>query len=149
AHQAPRLITRRYRAAPVRLRPLILCVLSVSSGTAVLAAQTTNNEVRPEADVYVQVQPMIRIQWMAPFTGNLTTGDWRALPTFFVETALKPVLRRRLRKEADVYKDRYLTFKAGYRYRTDLASGGSAHENRGILEFTSRFPLPWNLFVSD
>jgi hypothetical protein len=92
---------------------------------------------------------MIRIQLMSAFGGNLTTGDWRAEPTIFVETSLKPVLRRRLRQQPDVYRQRYLTFRVGYRYVTDLASGGSAHENRGILEVISRYPLPLHLVISD
>jgi hypothetical protein len=132
-----------------RLRSSILCILAVYAGTTGSSAQGTDSEVRPESDIYVQLQPMIRIQFVSSFNGNLTTGDWDADPTFFVETALKPVLRRHLREEPDVYQDRYLTFRAGYRYRTDLASGGSAHENRAILELISRFPLPWNLVISD
>jgi Protein of unknown function (DUF2490) len=134
---------------PARLRSTILCILAVYAGATVSSAQGTSSEVRPESDVYVQLQPMIRIQFQNSFSGNLTTGDWHADPTFFVETALNPVLRRRLRQQPDVYRDRYLTFRAGYRYRTDLASGGSAHENRAILEVISRYPLPGHLVISD
>jgi Protein of unknown function (DUF2490) len=134
---------------PARLRSSILCILAVYTGTTISSAQGTNTEVRPESDVYVQLQPLIRLEFVTSFGGNLTTGEWDTDPTFFVETALKPVLRRHLRQEPDVYKDRYLTFRAGYRYRTDLASGGSAHENRGILDLIARFPLPWNLVISD
>jgi Protein of unknown function (DUF2490) len=136
------------RYLPTAAHP-ILCILFVSVGTTVASAQDTSGEIRPESDIYVQLQPMIRIQFVGSFSGSLTTGDWQATPTFFVETALKPVLRRRLRQQPDVYRDRYLTVRAGYRYRTDLASGGSAHENRGILELISRYPLPWHLVVSD
>jgi hypothetical protein len=118
-------------------------------GVTAPPAQDTGSEVRPEFDVYIQLEPMIRLQLMDYFTGDLTTNDWQAAPTFFVETALKPVLRRRLRQEPDVYRNRYLMFGAGYRYRTDLSSGGSAHENRGILDLTSRYPLPWHLVISD
>jgi hypothetical protein len=114
----------------------------------VSSAQGTSSEVRPESDVYVQLQEMIRIQFQNYFSGSPTTGVWRANPTFFVETALKPVLRRRLRQDPDVYRNRYLTLKAGYRYGTDLA-GGHSHENRAILELNSRYPLPWHLVISD
>ena len=54
-----------------------------------------------------------------------------------------------MRDEPDVYRNRYLTFRAGYRYRTSLAGGDSGSENRGILEVTSRYSLPWQLVVSD
>jgi Protein of unknown function (DUF2490) len=128
---------------------MILFLLFTPVGVAVSPAQNTGTKVRPEFDVYIQLEPMIRLQFQGFFSGDLNTNDWQAAPTFFVETALKPVLRRRLRQEPDVYQSRYLTFAAGYRYRTDLASGGSAHENRGILELTSRYPLPWHLVISD
>jgi len=126
---------------------VLLCILSVPAGAT--SEQNTSGEVRPESDVYLQLQPMIRLHLQNAFGGILTTGDWRAEATFFVETALKPILRRRLRKQPDVYQNRYLTFKAGYQYGTNLAGGHSAHENRGILEATSRYPLPWNLVISD
>jgi len=115
----------------------------------VSSAQDTVSEVRPEFDVYLPVTPMIRVNLTNYFRGNLTTDAWQTNTTFFVETALKPVLRRRLRQQPDVYRSRYLTFSAGYRYRADLTDSGSAHENRGILEFTSRYPLPGRLVISD
>jgi hypothetical protein len=132
-----------------RLQSAMVCFVAVCAGTAVSSAQGTSSEVRPEANVYLQLNPRIRIQLVSAFGGDLTTGDWQADSTFFVETALKPVLRRRLRQHPDVYRDRYLTFRAGYRYRTDLASGGTAHENRGILEVVSRYPLPGHMVISD
>jgi hypothetical protein len=127
---------------------MILFLLFTPVGATIASGQDTGTEVRPEFDVYIQLEPMIRLQFQGFFSGDLTTNDWQAAPTFFVETALKPVLRRRLRQEPDVFRKRYLTFGAGYRYRTDLASGGSAHENRGILQLTARYPLPWHLVIS-
>jgi hypothetical protein len=124
-------------------------LLFISMGVTAPTPQDTGSEVRPELNVYLQLDPMIRLQFQGSFTGDLTTNDWQAAPTIFVETALKPVLRRRLRQEPDVFRKRYLTFGAGYRYRTDLASGGSPHENRGILQLTSRYPLPWHLVISE
>jgi len=134
---------------PARLQCAILWMLALCAGAAVSSAQVTNSELRPESDIYLQLGPMMRLQLDMPFSGNLTTSDWDADPTFFVETALKPVLRRRLRQQPDVYRDRYLTFRAGYRYQTGLSSGRSAHENRGIMDLISRYPLPWHFIVSD
>ena len=59
------------------------------------------------------------------------------------------MFRRELRDRADVYRNRYLTFRAGYRYRTSLTPGASVSENRGIVEVTPRYLLPWQLVVSD
>ena len=47
------------------------------------------------------------------------------------------------------YRNKYLTLRAGYRYQTSLTNGHSASENRGILELTSRYLLPWQLLISD
>ena len=131
------------------MRCVIGYSLAILAASTVSSAQNTNSELRPETDVYVQLNPVIRIQFMNLFSGNLTTGKLEGNPTFWVETALKPVLRRRLRQQPDVYRSKYLTFRAGYRYRTDLGSGSSPHENRGILELTSRYSLPWHLIISD
>ena len=139
----------RHLTTPARLWCVIPCSLASFVGAAVSSAQDTGSEVRPELNLYLQLEPMIRVQLQSLFVGNLTTNDWHANFTFFVETALKPILRRQLRQEPDVYRNRYLTFTAGYRYRTNLANGGSTHENRGILEFTTRYPLPWRMVISD
>jgi Protein of unknown function (DUF2490) len=145
-HRTTQDMNGHYPKAPAGLRSVILCICA---GTKIASAQNTGTELRPELDLYLQLEPMIRIQFQNAFVGDRTTDDWRAEFAFFVETALKPVLRRRLREEPDVYRSRYLVFRAGYGYRTPLADGGSAHENRGILELTSRYPLPGHLVISD
>src|SRR5215475_10398926 len=117
-----------YLTTPARLWCVILCSLSPFMGAAGSSAQDTGSEVRPELNLYLQLEPMIRVQFQSLFVGNLTANDWRANFTFFIETALKPILRRQLRQEPDVYRNRYLTFSAGYRYGTNLANGGSTHE---------------------
>jgi Protein of unknown function (DUF2490) len=142
-------MTGRYVATPARWRGVILYCVSLLMSTTVSPAEDTGFEVRPEFDFYLQLEPMIRIQFTNSSVGDLTTDDWQTNITFFVETALKPVLRRHLREEPDVYRNRYLTFSAGYRYRTGLAGSSSPRENRGILELTWRYPLPSHLVISD
>lgn len=112
------------------------------------AGQDSEFQIRPELNTYVQVQPMLRLQFQNLFIGDTNTANWHGNFTFFAETALKPVLRRRLRNQPDVYKRRYLTFGAGYRYRIAMPGSGTATENRIILDLTARYPLPLNVFLS-
>lgn len=62
---------------------------------------------------------------------------------------IKPALRRELRNRPDVYRNKYLIVRAGYRYQNTLTAGHSAAENRGILELTSRYQFPLQLVVAD
>lgn len=134
--------------AIVRRPALILCLLSLC-GWSIPAAGQSAREFWPEVGVYIQQGPAIRIEFVDSASSNPITHDWLGNFTFYVETALKPVFRRQLIDRADVYRHRYLTFRAGYRYRTSLTPGASVSENRGILDVTSRYLLPWHLVVSD
>jgi hypothetical protein len=78
-----------------------------------------------------------------------STGDWSGNFALYVQTALKPTLRRELRDHPDVYRNKYLLLRAGYRYQTSLTNGQAAPEHRGILEVTSRYKLPWEIVISD
>jgi hypothetical protein len=127
---------------------LALCLLSVGQWTIPAVAQSTGDEFRPELGIYIQEGPLIRLEFVDSFQRK-STGDWRGNFAFYVQTALKPALRRELRDHPDVYRDKYLTMRAGYRYQTPLASGQGAHEHRGILELTARYKLPWEIVISD
>jgi len=135
--------------AIVRRPALILCLLSLWALSIPAAGQSASGEFWPEIGIYVQQGPAIRIEFVDSASSSPTTHDWLGNFTVYVETALKPVFRRELRDRADVYRNRYLTFRAGYRYRTSLTPGASVSENRGIVEVTPRYRLPWQLVVSD
>src|SRR5690242_13376120 len=99
----------------LRIGCAALCIVFTASESRLLSAQETGSELRPEVDAYLQLSPQVRIEWMDAFTGSFPGDEWQANPTFFIETALKPVLRRRLRREPDVFRKRFLTFRGGYR----------------------------------
>jgi Protein of unknown function (DUF2490) len=128
---------------------LAVCVASVCRWVIPTAAQTTGNEFRPELGVYIQQGPQLRIDLENSFYGDLTTGDWRGHFAVYINAALKPFFRRELRKDPNVFRNKYLTMRAGYQYSTTLAGDSSPHENRGILELTSRYSLPWQFVISD
>lgn len=127
---------------------LTLSFLTVAAWEVRLDAQTTGYEIRPELGFYIRQGPQIRIEVVDSFVGDPSTHSWDGRFAFYVNTALKPVLRRDLRDNPNVYQNKYLTFRAGYRYQTSLTNN-SATENRGIVELTSRYELPWQVVVAD
>ena len=130
-------------------KTLAFCLLSAGVWSVPAAGQSTGGEFWPELGIYVQQGQLIRLEFVASASSNPNTDSWQGNFTFYVESALKPVFRRQLRDEPDVYRNRYLTFRAGYRYRTSLTPGDPVSENRVILEVTSRYRLPWQLVVAD
>jgi uncharacterized protein DUF2490 len=113
------------------------------------AAQSTGDELRPEIGFYLQQGSQIRLEFIDFFRNDPSTSGWRGDFGFYVNAALMPVFRRELRRRPDVFRDKYLTVRAGYRYQTSLSGGHSSAESRGILEFTSRYLLPGQFAISD
>ncbi len=127
---------------------LALCLLAAGQWIIPAAAQSSG-EFRPELGLYIQQGPLIRFDLVDSFSGTQSTHDWQGDFALYIETALKPVFRQELRERPDVYRDKYLALRAGYRYQTSLTNTNSPSENRGILELTSRYMLPWQLVISD
>lgn len=113
------------------------------------AAQSTSTQYRPELNVYLEKGETFRVVFDDLITGTQSTKSWQGYFTSYVETALKPVFRRNLREHPDVYRDRYLSMRAGYQYQTGLSSNNNTSGNVGILELTSRYHLPLDLVASD
>jgi hypothetical protein len=113
------------------------------------SAQNTSFQFRPELDIFVQQGDALRFEVDNFATGTETTGSWVGNFAYNVETALKPVLRRNLREDPDVYRSRYLTLGGGYLHQTGLSKGNSTSGNIGILELTSRYRVPGDLVISD
>ena len=127
----------------------MFCALRCSAGMALLAAsafplsgQNTKGEFRPESDVYVNLGPQVRLVFVDAFNQAQSADNRRGAFTYYFDTALKPVFRRELRRDEDVFRQRYLTFRAGYQYTTSFVNGDSSSENRIIAESTWRAPLP-------
>jgi Protein of unknown function (DUF2490) len=130
------------------LGSLVLCFLSVGQWIIPAAAQSTD-EFRPELGIYIQQGPALRVELIDFFSANESTHDWQGVFGVFVQIALKPVFRSELRNDPDVFRNKYLTLRTGFRCDTSLTNGHGESENRGILEVTSRYKLPWQLVISD
>jgi hypothetical protein len=74
-----------------------------------------------------------------------TQGSFQAS----VDIAMRPFFRRRLRRQPDVFRNRYLTARTGYQYRAGVNNGKWSSENRMIAELTTRYPLPLGIVVRD
>lgn len=134
---------------PPHVRFPASCFLYAFAWSIPAAGQDTQNQFRPELGIYVQQGETIRLDFIDSPRFNWTTDDWQGYFDFFVEAALKPIFRRELRDDPDVFRNRYLTFRAGYRHRTGLSNGDSTSENRGIIEITPRYNLPWQFVLID
>jgi hypothetical protein len=132
-----------------RGRRLALAMLVLGEFGFQAAAQNTKDEFWPELGVYVQQGSTTRLVFVDSFNQDQNTRNATGAFTYYLDFALKPVLRPELRWRDDALRSRYLTFRAGYQYRTSFVNADSTSENRGIVEFTSRFPLPGELVLAD
>jgi hypothetical protein len=116
---------------------------------SIAAPQESVTQFRPELNIYVNTGERTRVLFQNNFdeTPSTHTSDTRFAG--FFELAMRPVLRRALRDDLDVFRQRYLTFAVGYqRIMTDEA-GQTSHENRLIAETVARFPLKRGLVIVD
>jgi len=124
---------------------LAICVFATGLSAFPAAGQGASGQFWPELGIYVQQGEIFRFGFVDSASSNASTHTWDGNFTLYLEAALKPVFRRELRDQPDVYRNRYLTFRSGYRHRTSLTSG-STSENRGILDLLTwhgvrvRFP---------
>jgi hypothetical protein len=130
-------------------RKLTLCFLSASSWLTPAVAESNGDQFRPEVDFYIQATEDVRLQFVQGFVADQNTQEWQQNIAFYVESALRPALRRKLREHPDVYRERYLTFRAGYWSQANISNRNSGAERRGIIEVTSRYKLPLEVVISN
>jgi hypothetical protein len=113
------------------------------------SAQNAKREALPEVNLYVNQGSRIRLLSQYSMNEDRQGGDSAGNFAYYFEFALRPVFRRQLWQQTDVFRRRYLTFRAGYRYTTTLTSGDSSSEHRAVTELTSRYPLPRGIVIAD
>jgi hypothetical protein len=87
---------------------------------------------------------------LASFDGDPNTKSPEVDFGAQLEFALRPVFRRKLREDEDVFNKRFLSFRAGYRYITTLpGSVAPSLEHRWTAAVTLRSPLPGSFFLVD
>jgi hypothetical protein len=100
-------------------------------------------------DIYINTGQRTRVIIQNNFdqTPETDTSDTRFAG--FFELALRPLLRRPLRDDLDVFRERYLTFQVGYQRIGIDTAGQVSHENRLITQVTGRYPLKSGLVIVD
>jgi hypothetical protein len=126
---------------------LLYALFMLGSSTAV--AQDPRQEIRPEFDLYVSEGSRVRLLFQGAAVESTNAARSEGASGYFIEFALKPLLRRSLRQDADVFRQRYLTVRAGYEHFITVSNGNVTAENRSILEFTGRYPLPRGFVIAD
>jgi hypothetical protein len=126
-----------------------LAILVCGCGTAASPSTTVEDEFRPEVDAYINLNPVARLFLLASFRNHQAGDSWHGDFGAEVDLALKPVFRRELRQRADVFDQRFLSCRAGFRYISSLTGGAPYLEHRWIVECTPRSPLPGKLVLSD
>jgi Protein of unknown function (DUF2490) len=112
-------------------------------------AQETAGQYRGELDVYLNTGPRTRVLIQSFYEDTPRTNSSDTNFAAFFDLALRPLFRRPLRDTLDVFREKYLTFRAGYLRRTSVTDGQATRENRPILEVTARFPLKNSFVVVD
>ncbi|HXY52681.1 MAG TPA: DUF2490 domain-containing protein [Terriglobales bacterium] len=108
-------------------------------------SQDTVNEFWPEADAYLTLSPKYRLFFMAAHAKDRDSGAGSSEFSPNFDITLKPIPRMKFRS-LDPERQKYLTFRVGYRY---LTSEPGPNENRMIMELTPRFPLPKSFVLAD
>jgi hypothetical protein len=129
-------------------RDRLLVVLFMLASSAAVA-QDPRQEFRPEFDLYVSEGSRARFIFQSVAVESTNAAHSEGASAYFIELALKPLLRRALRQDPDVFRQRYLTVRAGYEHFTTVSNGNVTSENRSILEFTGRYPLPQGFVIAD
>jgi hypothetical protein len=121
----------------------------VAGCSASAATPDTQGEFWPEVDAYIGLNSTTRLFLLSSFRNNQPGEAWHGDFGANFNFALKPVFRRELRQKDDVFNKRFLSFQAGFRYLSSLASGVPYLEHRWIVDCTPRYPLPGNFIITD
>ena len=126
-----------------------LVVLLLPGSACRAATPNTEDEFWPEVDAYINLNSTTRLVLVSTFRDNQPGDAWHGDFGAHLNFALKPVFRRELRQRGDVFDKRFLSFQAGFRYISSLGSGTPYLEHRWVVDCTPRYPLPWNVIISD
>jgi Protein of unknown function (DUF2490) len=125
---------RQWEAGGLRV---IICLLLLSclGGSALSQDEpTTRNELWPEVDLYINLNP----KWRLLFLGNISQER---------ETNID--LEGQVGAHVDYFFNKYLVFRTGYRYGFSLVEDDPFEEHRILFEQTIRVPIPWKIPLSD
>ena len=123
-------------------------VLTVAAALPAIA-QDAQWDSRPEVNLYVAQGSRTRALFQYSLNEDRQDHTSEGNFAYYLELALRPVFRRELRQQEDVFRRRFLTFRAGFQYTTSFGNGNPSSEKRPIVELTARYPLPAGFVITD
>ena len=132
----------RVRVSVFKFRVLTLFLFLVLTGTQGARAQqpTTRNEWWPEIDVYVHVNPKVRLYLIATVSKAVEDGELRNAKGFEAQIGA----------HIDYIPNEHIILRTGYRFGTSMGETDEPFkEHRFLTEQTLRKLLPGNLLLSD
>jgi hypothetical protein len=122
----------------------------VFSCAALAQESSSRQEFWPEVDLYVNLNKKSRLF----FTYSATRED--DLKTYadglvgaHIDFYMLPLLRFKLREHPDASRDKLLMFRIGYLFTRTPSDTSGPNEHTIKLETDARFPLPWDLLLTD
>jgi hypothetical protein len=122
---------------------LLLCLILPAG------AQNISHEFWPELDIYANYSERLRIVFADSFNHDQDARSREGSFAYYCDFALLPFFRRDLRQRDNVFRRRFLTFRAGYVYSTGFGRLTSPSTSQAIAEVTARFPLFAKFVLTD
>jgi hypothetical protein len=115
----------------------IFCVFLLICLSGQAAAQDgpdTRNELWPEVDLFVSLNPVWRLFFLANIARERETNIDR---------------EGQVGAHVDYFFNKYLVFRSGYRYGFSMVEDEPFQEHRILFEQTIRLPILWKMLLSD
>jgi Protein of unknown function (DUF2490) len=116
---------------------IVVCLLLLGclGGKAVAQDEPeTRDELWPEVDLFVMLNPVWRLFFLANITQERETNIDR---------------EGQVGANVDYFYNKYLVFRSGYRYGFSLQEDEPFQEQRILFEQTIRLAIPWKILMSD
>jgi hypothetical protein len=130
------------------VRLLAFVSLGVALTFADAARAADSSEVWPEANLFYRLNPRTRVFLDAAYAEGKESDTSSLDLGAYLDVSLKPVLPGRLMTD-DWQRSRGLWARIGYDriFKATAESGPDVAENRGIVSFYGKAPLPANVWV--
>jgi hypothetical protein len=121
-----------------------LCATWLPGGCALAE---DSSQLWPELGVFVGLAPRTRFFFDLPYSVEGDTENRSLEIAAYFDISLKPVLRRSL-SGTDWARSRYFWMRLGFDHIFNVTNGRKDEpENRGVIEFRGRAPLPWEIWL--
>ena len=115
-------------------------LVAISSQAARAQEPTTPREFWPEIDVFIQLKPKVRLNFLGTVSNSVEDGEFRNSQAYEAQIGA----------HVDYIPNKYVILRAGYRYGTSVGSSSDPFkEHRFLTEQTLRTMLPGDVLLSD